>query len=216
VLAPLPNNLFSRENARMNRTISHIDLVLASTSAYRRELLARLGIVARQLAPGVDETPQPGELPPALARRLACAKARALAPANPGALIIGSDQVADCAGQVLGKPGNAANARAQLQASSGKVVTFHTAICLLDTRTSPAVEHVAIDATLVTFRTLDDDEIARYVDRERPYDCAGSFKSEGLGIALFESIQSDDPTALIGMPLIALCRLLRECGVDAV
>jgi len=200
----------------MNRAISDIDLVLASTSPYRRELLARLGVVARQIAPGVDESPRTGELPASLARRLACAKARAVAPGNPGALIIGSDQVADCAGQTLGKPGGAANARSQLRASSGKVVTFHTALCLLDTRAAPAIEHVAIDTTLVTFRTLGDDEIERYVDRERPFDCAGSFKSEGLGVALFESIRSSDPTALIGLPLIALCGLLREAGVDPV
>ena len=200
----------------MNTPLSDIDLVLASTSTYRRQLLARLGVAARQAAPQVDETPEPGELPAALARRLACAKARALAHVNPGALIIGSDQVADCAGETLGKPGDADNARVQLRASSGRVVTFHTAVCLIDTRAAEAIERVAIDTTRVAFRTLSDEEIARYVDRERPFDCAGSFKSEGLGVTLFESIESNDPTALIGLPLIALCRLLREASVDPV
>jgi septum formation protein len=200
----------------MNTALSDIDLVLASTSTYRRQLLDRLGAATRQVAPQVDETPQSGELPPALARRLACAKARALARENPGALIIGSDQVADCASKILGKPGDAGNARAQLRASSGRVVTFHTAVCLIDTRAAMAIERVAVDTTRVAFRTLSDEEIARYVDRERPFDCAGSFKSEGLGITLFERIESNDPTALIGLPLIALCRLLREAGVDPV
>lgn len=193
---------------------SGIDLVLASTSAYRRELLARLGIPFRQQSPNVDETPLPGETPEQLAQRLATAKARAVAANRPGTLVIGSDQVADCAGTVLGKPGDIEHARRQLRASSGARVVFHTAICLIDSRGPSAREFHAIDTTTVVFRNLDAEEIERYLSRETPFDCAGSFKSEGLGIALFERIDSQDPTALIGLPLIALCRLLREAGVD--
>lgn len=195
--------------------LADIDLVLASTSAYRRELLARLGAPFRQQSPRTDETALPGEAPASLAARLAAAKARAVAAGNPGALVIGSDQVADCAGSVLGKPGDAANAHRQLRTSSSRNVVFHTAVCLIDTRCQPVREFHAIDATTVVFRDLTDAEIERYLAREAPFDCAGSFKSEGLGIALFERIDSQDPTALIGLPLIALCRLLREAGVDA-
>jgi septum formation protein len=191
-----------------------IDLILASTSIYRRELLARLGVPFRQQSPRTDETALASEAPVALASRLAVAKAHAVAAANAQALVIGSDQVADCAGHILGKPGSLDNARRQLRACSGRRVQFHTAVCLIDTRHSPAREFHAVDTTTVVFRTLDNEEIERYLTRELPFDCAASFKSEGLGIALFERIEAQDPTALIGLPLIALCRLLREAGVD--
>ncbi|HZP66922.1 MAG TPA: Maf family nucleotide pyrophosphatase [Rudaea sp.] len=193
--------------------LADVDLVLASTSRYRRELLSRLTSRVRQLAPDVDETPQPGEAPAALAGRLAEAKARAVAARSPGALVIGSDQVADLDGRALGKPGDAATARAQLAACAGRDVVFHTAVCVVDARTAPLWSSAAVDVTRVRFRALTADEIARYVEREQPLDCAGSFKSEGLGIALFESIESHDPTALVGLPLIALCRVLRGAGI---
>ncbi len=188
-----------------------IDLVLASTSRYRRELLARLRLPFRTLAPDVDETRRSGELPAALAERLALAKARAVAAGCPDALVIGSDQVAELDGRVLGKPATAAAAQAQLAASSGRRVTFHTALCLLDTRAGRS--SIVVDATHVVFRVLLAEEIAHYVDAEQPLDCAGSFKAEGLGISFFERIESNDPTALIGLPLIALSRLLRDAGV---
>jgi septum formation protein len=207
--------VFSGENGGMT-ALADIDLILASTSVYRRELLARLTTRFRQQAPHVDETAQPGEAPAALAARLATAKARAVGALNLQALIIGSDQVADCAGLILGKPGTGENARRQLRASSGRTVIFHTAICVIDTCSTPAREYLAMDVTRVEFRRLGDEEIERYLARERPYDCAGSFKSEGVGISLFERIQSQDPTALIGLPLIALCQLLREAGIDVV
>jgi septum formation protein len=200
-----------RQNSVM-KTLSETDLVLASTSNYRRELLSRLGVPFRQQSPHVDETPQAGELPSQLAVRLAAAKARAVAADNPHALVIGSDQVADCAGRLLGKPGTIDNARRQLAASAGRDVVFHTAICLIDTHRPTPRELTAVDTTIVTFRPLAAAEIERYLQRERPVDCAGSFKAEGLGIGLFEQIASQDPTALIGLPLIGLCRLLREMG----
>jgi septum formation protein len=189
-----------------------IDLVLASTSRYRRELLSRLLPEFRVEAPDVDETPRENEAPALLAERLARAKALAVAARNPGALVIGSDQVAEIDGIALGKPGTAERARAQLAASSGRTVVFHTAVCLADARAQPVREHAAADVTRVVFRTLSADEITRYVERENPIDCAGSFKSEGLGIALFERIETTDPTALIGLPLIALADLLRRAG----
>jgi septum formation protein len=184
--------------------------VLASTSRYRRELLARLVADFDVVAPDVDETPKAGETPAALAARLAEAKARAVAAVRPDALVIGSDQVADLDGRPLGKPGTPERARSQLAASAGRSVVFHTAVCLVDTR-SGAVD-AAIDRTEVVFRPLSADEIARYVERDNPIDAAGSFKAEGAGIALFERIESTDPTALIGLPLIALSRLLRAAG----
>lgn len=190
-----------------------IDLVLASTSRYRGELLARLTLPFRSVAPNVDEAPLPGEAADALAARLARAKALAVATAHPGTLVIGSDQVAALEGAKLGKPGNAARAREQLAASSGREVTFHTAVCLVDARTAPPREHHALDTTRVVFRRLRDEEIERYVAAEKPLDCAGSFKVEGLGISLFERVENTDPTALIGLPLIALTRLLRDAGV---
>ena len=196
--------------------LEEIDLVLASTSRYRHELLARIAPRIRQIAPELDETPLPQESPHDLARRLALNKARAVARQCPGALVIGSDQVAALGAMILGKPGTVENARQQLAACSGHEVVFNTAICLIDARSEPARSTIALDTTRVVFRTLTTTEIARYVGREPPLDCAGSFKAEGLGIALFERIDSQDPTALIGLPLIALCRLLREAGVAIV
>ncbi|HEV2110994.1 MAG TPA: Maf family nucleotide pyrophosphatase [Gammaproteobacteria bacterium] len=185
-------------------------LVLASTSPHRRMLLARLGLPFDTATPGVDETRSYREPVTELVRRLSRAKAEAVAHLHPGALIIGSDQAAERDGEILGKPGDHAAAVAQLTASSGKYLKFHTGLCLLDTRDGSRREHV--DVTRVIFRSLAPAEIERYLRAERPYDCAGSFKSEGLGISLFEGIESDDPAALIGLPLIALCRFLRECG----
>jgi septum formation protein len=196
--------------------LADIDLILASTSMYRRDLLARLGAPFRQQAPDVDETAHPGETPLQLAVRLAGAKARAVAAAHAHALVIGSDQVADCDGRILGKPGDRANARRQLAASSGRSVVFHTAVCVIDTRPQPPAQFHAVDRTTVVFRALAAAEIERYLAREAPFDCAGSFKAEALGIALFERIETRDPTALIGLPLIALCRLLREAGIASI
>ncbi|QEE24646.1 septum formation inhibitor Maf [Rhodanobacter glycinis] len=186
-------------------------VVLGSTSRYRAELLRRLLPDFEQRAPGTDETPLPGETPAERALRLAVAKAEAAANGQPGALVIGSDQVAELDGTVLDKPGSAERAHAQLTACSGRTVQFHTALCLLDTRDGRKRTHV--DHTRVRFRPLEADAITRYIEREQPLDCAGSFKCEGLGISLFERIENDDPTALIGLPLIALARLLREAGL---
>lgn len=192
--------------------MSPVPLVLASTSPHRRMLLARLGLPFETASPGVDETRSYREPVTELVRRLSRAKAEAVAARHPGALIIGSDQAAERDGEVLGKPGDHAAAVAQLTASSGKYLKFHTGLCLLDSRDGRLHEHV--DVTRVIFRALSASEIERYLQAERPYDCAGSFKSEGLGISLFEGIESDDPAALVGLPLIALCRFLRECGLD--
>lgn len=189
------------------------ELVLASTSHYRRELLSRLGLPFRAIAPRVDETPWPDEAPHDLAQRLALAKAQAVAAQSPRALVIGSDQVAELNGHALGKPGSIAAAEAQLAASSGRSILFYTALCLVDARDAAAAPALATDLTRVVFRPLRSDEIARYVALEQPLDCAGSFKAEGLGISLFERIENADPTALIGLPLIALARLLRAAGV---
>ncbi len=183
-------------------------LLLASTSVYRRELLQRLRLPFGCERPQVDETPQVGEAPQALARRLAAAKAAEVAARHPGAWVIGSDQVAELNGQPLGKPGTVEAACAQLAAMSGQEVRFHTALSLQRDSTCLA----ACDLTTVHFRQLDAEAIGRYVQAEQPLDCAGSFKCEGLGIALFEAIDNQDPTALIGLPLIALCRLLRQAG----
>jgi len=183
-------------------------LVLASTSPYRRELLQRLRLPFLTARPGVDEAPQPGEAPAQLVRRLAQAKAEAVAAAHPGAWIVGSDQAAELDGRPLGKPGGREGALAQLAAMSGQAVAFHTAVCLH----GGGRTLVAADRTVVRFRRLSPAEIERYVDAEQPFDCAGSFKCEGLGIALFDAIESSDPTALVGLPLIALCGLLREAG----
>ncbi|HRN61890.1 MAG TPA: Maf family protein [Luteimonas sp.] len=184
-------------------------LVLASTSRYRAQLLARFGLAFATARPEVDESARPGEPPASLALRLAAAKAQAVATAHPDAVVIGSDQVASCGGHVLGKPGTREAAIAQLQSMSGREVAFLTAVAVV--APGAAVEH-ALDTTTVRFRALADDAIARYVDAEQPLDCAGSFKSEGLGITLFEAIETHDPTALVGLPLIATARLLRARG----
>ena len=184
-------------------------LVLASTSPYRRELLARLRLPFDVARPDTDETPLPGETPSALACRLATAKAAAVAVSHPDAWVIGSDQVAELAGAPLGKPGSRDNAIAQLQAMSGQAVAFRTGVCLAH---ADGRAFTVLDTTTVRFRPLSSLEIARYVDAEQPFDCAGSFKSEGLGIALFEAIESQDPTALVGLPLIETARLLRQAG----
>ena len=186
-------------------------LILASTSNYRRQLLARLRLEFECAAPQVVEEPEPGEAPGATALRLAVLKARAVAPRFAGALIVGSDQVASCDGVRLGKPGNRANAIGQLEHLSGKVADFDTAVCVLDT--SSAVLRSRVVPCRVRFHTLNRRQIEVYVDREQPYDCAGSARSEGLGIALLARIQTDDPTSLIGLPLIALTGLLAEAGL---
>jgi len=187
------------------------ELVLASASRYRRELLARLGFAFEQISPAVDETPLAGESAAATAHRLAVAKARAVAPRRPAALIIGSDQVAECDGVRYGKPGNAAAAARQLAALSGRTAIFHTAVCVLDA--CDGSERSRIVPCAVTFRVLSPARIEDYLHREQPYDCAGSAKSEGLGIALVARIRGDDPTALVGLPLIALTDLLAQAGL---
>lgn len=189
-------------------------VVLASTSPYRRELFARFGLPFNQLAPDVDECPRAGEPPSALAARLSEAKARALLQRCPDALIIGSDQTAVCGSLRLGKPGDFATARAQLRHLSGQTAHFYTAVTVLNATSGKAASRTVV--TEVVFRTLAPAEIDRYLEREQPYDCAGSFKVEGLGIALFKALRSDDPTALIGLPLIQLRELLAEFGVDVV
>ncbi|MEN9888723.1 MAG: Maf-like protein YceF [Pseudomonadota bacterium] len=186
-------------------------VVLGSTSRYRRELLARLHLPFEVAAPEVDETPLPGEAPRALALRLALAKARAVAARHPEAVVIGSDQVADLAGQALGKPGEHARAVAQLRQMRGQTVVFQTALAVVCQ--ASGFEQVDLAAVSVKFRPLTDDEIEHYLQTEKPYDCAGSAKSEGLGIALLEAIDNDDPTALIGLPLIRTARMLRAAGV---
>ncbi|PKO88483.1 MAG: septum formation inhibitor Maf [Betaproteobacteria bacterium HGW-Betaproteobacteria-12] len=187
-------------------------LILASTSPYRRELLARLGLPFSVTNPQTDESPLPGETPEELALRLSEAKARAVANQHPDALIIGSDQVATVDGQIYGKPGSHQRAVEQLRALSGKTVNFFTGLCLFNSRTNLA--DVRGIATLVTFRQLNDAEIENYLRREPAYNCAGSAKSEGLGIALLQSMRGDDPNALVGLPLIALCDMLRRQGVS--
>ena len=184
-------------------------LLLASTSPYRRELLSRLCIPFGVARPEVDETPHPGESPLALVQRLATAKAAAIAAREADAWVIGSDQVAELDGQPLGKPGGRDAALAQLAAMSGRSVAFRTALCVMHRNLG---RFDALDTTVVRFRDLAADEIVRYVDAEQPFDCAGSFKSEGLGITLFEAVESSDPTALVGLPLIATARLLRQAG----
>ena len=187
-------------------------LILGSTSPYRRELLERLRVPFTVAAPKVDETPAPDEPPHSLARRLALAKARAVAQQFPGCVVIGSDQVADLDGIPLGKPGDHPNAVAQLRRMRGKTVVFHTALAVVCIETGFLAESLA--PVRVKFRDLSDAEIEHYLLAEKPYDCAGSAKSEGLGIALLESIESDDPTALIGLPLIRTASMLRLAGID--
>jgi septum formation protein len=186
-------------------------LVLGSTSVYRRELLSRLRIPFTTEPPQVDESPLPGETPERLARRLAAAKAAAVARLHPAAVVIGSDQVADLDGEPLGKPGNHANATAQLRRMSGRSVIFQTALTVMCEQSGFAQHDLA--AVRVRFRVLEDAEIEAYLRAEQPYDCAGSARSEGLGIALLEAIDSDDPTALVGLPLIRTCRMLRAAGL---
>ncbi|MFD0667671.1 Maf family nucleotide pyrophosphatase [Ramlibacter sp. MAHUQ-53] len=187
------------------------EVVLGSTSRYRRELLSRLNIPFGVASPEVDETPLPGEPPETLARRLALAKARAVAAKFPDAAVIGSDQVADLDGEPLGKPGTHERAVHQLQRMRGRTVVFQTALAVVCQATG--FEQVDLAAVKVRFRDLGDAEIENYLRAEQPYDCAGSAKSEGLGIALLESINNDDPTALVGLPLIRTCRMLRAAGV---
>ena len=187
-------------------------LVLGSTSPYRRELLQRLQIPFEIAAPEVDETPHPGEAPRMLAQRLALAKARAVAHLFPDAVVIGSDQVADLSGIPLGKPGTHEKAVAQLRQMRGQTVVFQTAVSVVCLESG--FEENSLAAVSVTFRDLTDIEIENYLRAEQPYDCAGSAKSEGLGIALLASIDSDDPTALVGLPLIRTCQMLRAAGIE--
>ncbi|MFJ3045184.1 Maf family nucleotide pyrophosphatase [Herbaspirillum chlorophenolicum] len=190
-------------------------LILGSSSVYRKELLSRLGLLFDTMVPDIDETPHPGETPDATALRLAREKAAAVASKAGAALVIGSDQVATLDGEQIGKPGNHANALKQLQKMRGRQVIFHTALCLWDGRKPDAARAAQMRnvQTLVTFRDLPDAELDAYLRIEQPYDCAGSAKNEGLGIAILQSIQSDDPTALTGLPLIALTDMLRQAGV---
>ncbi|MDZ7781726.1 MAG: Maf family nucleotide pyrophosphatase [Halioglobus sp.] len=189
-----------------------MQILLASTSPYRKRLLERLRVGFRAVAPGIDETPEPGEGPRDLAARLALAKARAVAANHPAALVIGSDQVAACGAVLLPKPGGHDAAVRQLGECSGRAVDFYTGLALV--RIRPAVERVHVEPFRACFRALRRDEIEQYLRREQPYDCAGSFKVEGQGIALFERLQGEDPTSLEGLPLIALSRLLRELGIN--
>ncbi|MBF0108066.1 MAG: septum formation inhibitor Maf [Magnetococcales bacterium] len=186
-------------------------IILASTSVYRRQLLERFGLPFEVIGPKVSEAPLPGEDPRSLVRRLAEAKARSVALDHPGALVIGSDQVAVLDGEIIGKPGTMGRAIGQLRAFSRRTVDFPTGICCLRRDAECQVDVVM---TRVHFRTLDEDRITRYVERDTPLDCAGSFKSEGLGITLFERIEGDDPTALMGLPLIRLGRMLEQAGVS--
>jgi septum formation protein len=187
-------------------------LILGSTSRYRRELLERLRIPFTVVSPEVDETPLPGEAPAVLALRLALAKARAVAALHPQAVVIGADQVADLDGEPIGKPGNHERAVAQLRRLSGRSVVFQTAMAVL--RSDTGFEVALLAPVRVRFRQLGDAEIERYLRLEQPYDCAGSAKSETVGIALLSSIESDDPTALVGLPLIRAAELLRQAGLD--
>ena len=186
-------------------------LILGSTSPYRRELLQRLHIAFDVVAPDVDETPQPGETPRKLAERLALAKAHAVASLHPRAVVIGSDQVADLNGVPLGKPGSHERAVLQLRQMRGQTVIFQTAVSVVCSESGLTQSSLA--AVRVKFRDLSDHEIENYLRIEQPYDCAGSAKSEGLGIALLESIDSDDPTALVGLPLIRTCKMIQAAGV---
>ena len=188
-------------------------LILASTSRYRRELLERLRIPFQAMSPETDETPLPGEPPAQLSERLALAKARALATRFPEAVVIGADQVADVDGVAVGKPGTHERAVEQLRAMSGRTIVFQTALAVV--RIATGFAQVQRAPVRVRFRTLGDAEIEFYLRTEQPYDCAGSAKCETLGIALLDAIESDDPTALIGLPLIQTCTLLRAAGLDA-
>ena len=187
-------------------------LILGSTSRYRRELVERLHIPFTCVAPDVDETPLPGEVPGALALRLAIAKAHAVAKLHPEAIVIGSDQVSDLNGQPMGKPLVHERAVEMLRSMRGQTVMFHTAVAVVCAASGFEQSDVAVIKTV--FRDLSDDEIERYLRAEQPYDCAGSAKSEGLGISLLDAIHSDDPTALIGLPMIRTCRMVRAAGIQ--
>lgn len=187
-------------------------LVLASGSRYRKELLQRLGLPFSVALPGIDETSLPGESPPMLTLRLAEAKARAVAAAHPGSLIIGSDQVAECGGNAVGKPRDRAHALEQLRAMRGRSIVFHTGLALLNSA-SDRLQTALVDV-VCTFRTLEDADLESYLDQDRPLDCAGAVRVETLGIALFTRVASDDPTALIGLPLIKLTDMLQAEGVS--
>jgi septum formation protein len=191
-------------------------LVLASSSAYRKELLSRLQLPFAVCVPDIDETPAPGETPSATALRLAREKAAAVAAKLPGCIVIGSDQVATLDDEQIGKPGNHAHALAQLQKMRGREVVFHTALCVWDGRADDPAASAQVEdiRTVVTFRDLPDAELDAYLRIEQPYDCAGSAKNEALGIAILERIDSSDPTALTGLPLIALTGMLRKIGVS--
>ncbi len=187
-------------------------LVLASTSPFRQSLLARLGLPFDTASPNADESALEGESPEQLVQRLACLKARAVSAGHPDSLIIGSDQVACIEGSILGKPGNRENAIAQLARASDKGVTFYTGLCLLNSRSGE--EQVLCEPFTVHFRELTREQIEHYVDKEEPFGCAGSFKSEGLGIVLFRKLEGDDPNALIGLPLIHLVDMLKNEGIE--
>lgn len=196
------------QTINLKHSMTSTQLILASTSPYRKELLKRLELPFETSNPATDETALPNETPQATALRLSEAKARAVAAKFPEALIIGSDQVASLDGRIFGKPGNYDRASAQLQAMRGRTVNFYTGLCLFNAKTG--VAHLAGVPTLVTFRNLTDEQIENYLRKEEPYNCAGSAKSEGLGIAIIEKIEGNDPNALIGLPLIALCDLLAK------
>jgi septum formation protein len=185
-------------------------LILASSSRYRKVMLERLGIPFSSISPDIDETPLRDENPAQLALRLSMAKAQAVLSAQPGALVIGSDQVATVDGRAIGKPGNFDRAKKQLQQLSGRTVHFHSALCVTDGRRYEVDDVV----TRCQFRKLNEAEIIAYLEREEPYDTAGSAKAEGLGITLMDSMEANDPTAIIGLPLIALSRMLRAFGID--
>jgi len=187
-------------------------IVLGSSSPFRKELLQKLIPEFATCSPDIDETPQPGESPQELVQRLALSKARAVAGQYPGALIIASDQVSVLEGRINGKPGNFERAFQQLRTSSGKTVTFYTSLCLYDAES--AAYQLVVEPFAVHFRELSDGEIERYLNKEAPFNCAGSFKSEGLGIALFERLEGNDPNSLIGLPLIKLAELLRTTGIQ--
>ena len=200
--APNPSNLSNHSASQSKK------LILASTSRYRKELLGRLGLAFETISPEVYEAPLPKETPELMAIRLAQAKALAVSLSNPSAYVIGSDQVVDLNGVAMGKPGDHANAMAQLQKLRGQTVKFHTAICLAHAGSAKTMNVI----TEVKFRQLEDAVLEAYLLAETPYDCAGSAKSEGLGICLLEYVRSDDSTALIGLPLITVCTLLRDAG----
>ena len=196
----------------MPALLASAPLILASTSPYRRSLLGRLSLPFHCANPGIEEHTATMSGPRELAERLAAAKAATISARHPGAIVIGGDQVADCDGKILGKPGTVERACQQLAMASGRKVRFHTAVTVLRPDRELALAHV--DLTVVHFRKLEAGEIARYVELDEPFDCAGSFRSEGLGSALFERVETEDPSALIGLPLIWLCGALRLCGLD--